>query len=140
MTSVIDITASAPVRGRQPANAAEGPPGARSALVDAHLDVAAIVAEFDLGDATLWAEVAAIVSDVVTEANDTAAALTGAPPSTTATEVPPIVRVRELAVAQRRLFGALDSRTSADHPQALRKSADRVQGLGQWLEHLARRS
>lgn len=124
----------------QSANVPEAPPDFRAELRAAHLEVAAIVAEFDLGYASLWAKTAAIVSDVVAEANDMTAALTGEPPGTTTTGVPPVVRVRELAAAQRRLFGVLDTRTSPDQRSALRQSAERVHGLGQWLAHLARQA
>lgn len=109
----------------------------RAVLRGVHLEVAAIVAEFDLDDATLWAKTGEIISAVVTEASDMAALLAGAPSGTPATGVPPVVRVRELAAAQRRLFGALNAETSADRRPALLESADRVHGLGQWLAHLA---
>jgi hypothetical protein len=115
-------------------------PDFRAVLRAVHLEVAAIVAEFDLGDATLWTKTAEIVSDVVTEASDMAALLAGAPSETPATGVPPVVRVRELAAAQRRLFGVLDVETPAVQQRTLRESADRVHGLGQWLAHLARRA
>jgi len=112
-------------------------PDFRAVLRAVHLEVAAIIAEFDLGDATLWAKTAEIVSDVVTEASDMAALLAGAPSETPTTGAPPVVRVRELAAAQRRLFGVLDVETPVDQRRALRESADRVHGLGQWLAHLA---
>jgi hypothetical protein len=115
-------------------------PDFRAVLRAVHLEVAAIVAEFDLGDATLWTKTAEIVSDVVTEASDMAALLAGAPAETPATGLPPVVWVRELAAAQRRLFGVLDVETPVDQRRALRESADRVHGLGQWLAHLARQA
>lgn len=112
-------------------------PDFRAVLRAVHLEVAAIIAEFDLGDTTLWAKTAEIVSDVVTEASDMAALLAGVPSETPATGAPPVVRVRELAAAQRRLFGVLDAETPVDRRPALLESADRVHGLGQWLAHVA---
>jgi hypothetical protein len=112
-------------------------PDFRAVLRAVHLEVAAIIAEFDLGDAALWTKTADIVSDVVTEASNMAALLAGAPSETPAAGLPPVVRVRELAAAQRRLLGVLDVETSVDQRRALRESADRVHGLGQWLAHLA---
>jgi hypothetical protein len=72
-------------------------PDFRAVLRAVHLEVAAIVAEFDLGDATLWTKTAEIVSDVVTEASDMAALLAGAPAETPATGLPPVVWVRSTA-------------------------------------------
>jgi len=112
-------------------------PDFRAVLRAVHLEVAAIVAEFDLGDAPLWTKTSEIISDVVTEASDMTALLAGAPSGTPATGVQPVVRVRELAAAQRRLFGVLDVDTPVDQRRALRESADRVHGLGQWLALLA---
>ncbi|HZA73662.1 MAG TPA: hypothetical protein VE476_12225 [Propionibacteriaceae bacterium] len=115
----------------------EAPPDVGAELCAAHQEAAAIVAELDLGDAALWAKADQIVSDVVAEAHRMTAALTGVPSGTTATGAPPIVRVRELATAQRHLFGVLDTWTAPDQRPVLRESADRVHGLGRWLEHLA---
>ena len=118
----------------------EAPPDVRDELCAAHQEVAAIVAELDLSDTALWAKAAEIVSDVVAEADIITAALTGASSAATVTRVPPIVRVRELATTQRRLFGVLDTRTTPDQRPVLQESAGRVRGLGQWLVHIARQA
>lgn len=144
MTRTIDTIPGSGLSGYEPvtkpttrrAAVPEVPPQVRAEVRAAHLEAATFAAELDLGDAALWAKADQIVSDVVTEAHRMTAALTGAPSGITATGAPPIVRVRELATAQRRLFGVLGSRTPEDQLPALRKSADRVRGLGRWLEHL----
>jgi hypothetical protein len=77
-----------------------------------HLEAAAVVAELDLDDRELWQRVDRVVAELAGAAYDLAAAVTGSPPVTVAAYLPPVVRVRELASAQRRLFAALDR-----HPQ-----------------------
>jgi hypothetical protein len=62
----------------------------------------------DLGDAALWAGVAAVVAAISAEAYAVAAALSGRPPRRCARRMPPVVRVRELAAAQIALFVQLD--------------------------------
>jgi hypothetical protein len=109
-------------------------------LRTAHLKAAATAADVDLDDARCWAMAGDMVSAASSAAYDMAAVLTGQRPTTTATEVPPVVRVRELATAQRQLFRALDSLTDADQRVAerARESASHVGRLGQGLGCLTR--
>ena len=79
-----------------------------AALIVAHSEVAASVAEFDLDDLRLWQQVDSLVADTAGAAYALTEALTGEPTPRPARGVPPVVRVRELATAQRRLLGALD--------------------------------
>jgi hypothetical protein len=79
-----------------------------AALIGAHSEVAASVAEFDLDDSTLWQQVDSLVADTAGAAYALTEAVTGEPAPRPAPGVPAVVRVRELATAQRRLFAALD--------------------------------
>ena len=79
-----------------------------AALIGAHSEVAASVAEFDLDDSTLWQQVDSLVADTAGAAYALTEALTDEPAPRPARGVPPVVRVRELATAQRRLLAALD--------------------------------
>jgi hypothetical protein len=79
-----------------------------AALIGAHSEVAASVAEFDLDDSTLWQQVDSLVADTAGAAYALTEAVTGEPAPRPARGVPAVVRVRELATAQRRLFAALD--------------------------------
>jgi hypothetical protein len=72
------------------------------------LDAAAAVADIDLDDVRLWRRVDGMVAALATVAYNLTAAVTGEAPRAAARSVPPIVRARELASAQRRLFDALD--------------------------------
>jgi hypothetical protein len=87
---------------------------ARTTVRTAHLDAAALVAELDLDDRRLWRRVDRVVAELAGAAYDLAAALTGTRTGTVAAYVPPVVRVRELASAQRRLFAALERSPAAD--------------------------
>jgi hypothetical protein len=79
-----------------------------AALIGAHSEVAASVAEFDLDDSTLWQQVDSLVADTAGAAYALTEAVTGQPAPRPARGVPPVVRIRELATAQRRLLAALD--------------------------------
>jgi hypothetical protein len=86
----------------------ELPTGAGSGIRTSYLEAAALVAELDLDDRRLWHRVDRVVAELASAAYDLAAALTGTRAGAVAAYVPPVVRVRELASAQRRLFAALD--------------------------------
>ncbi len=105
-------------------------------LQAAHLEAAAIVAELDLGDETSWRQANGLVADLTAACYDITAAVSGEPPPVPAIGVPPIVRVRELASAQRRLFAVLDR-----HPQGAQALVETAVGhvrvLGQMLRHVA---
>lgn len=100
-------------------------------LQAAHLEVAGIVAEMDLEDTALWRAADGFVADIAAAAYDVAAKLTGDPPVRAAVRVPPVVRVRELAAAQRRLFSVLNRRAVGGEP--LDQAADHVRMLGRGL-------
>jgi hypothetical protein len=102
----------------------------------AHHEAAAIVAELDLDDAGLWREVEGIVTEITAAAYAVSSQVTGAPANATASRVPPIVRVRELATAQRRLFAALD-RWPAQDQQVVEHGSLRVRSLGQLVRCVA---
>ena len=92
-----------------PAHTAHGTEGAPwAALVSAHTEAIAAVAEFDLDDSTLWQQVDSLVADTAGAAYALTEAVTGEAAPRPAPGVPPVVRVRELATAQRRLLAALD--------------------------------
>jgi hypothetical protein len=91
---------------------------ATAELRTAHLQAGRLVAAMDLGDAALWAGVDAVVAAISAEAYAVAAALSGRPPRRCAGRVPPVVRVRELAAAQRALFAQLDRRAVDPLPAA----------------------
>jgi hypothetical protein len=87
---------------------------ARPSVRAAHLEAAAVVADLDLDDRGLWRRVDRVVAELAGSAYDIAAAVTGTRSGAVAAYVPPVVRVRELASAQRRLFAALDRYPDAD--------------------------
>jgi hypothetical protein len=92
-----------------PAHTAHGTEGAPwAALVSAHTEAIAAVAEFDLDDSTLWQQVDSLVADTAGAAYALTQAVTGEPAPRPTRGIPAVVRVRELATAQRRLFAALD--------------------------------
>lgn len=110
-----------------------------TALADlriAHLEAAAVVAELALDDAALWRAADGFVADIAVAAYDVAAKLTGDPPVRAAVRVPPVVRVRELAAAQRRLFSVLNRRAVGGEP--LDQAADHVRMLGRGLRCVTR--
>lgn len=89
-------------------------PAVRADVRAAHLEAAALVAELDLDDRRHWHRVDRVVAELAAAAYDLSAAVTGTRASAVATHVPPVVRVSELAAAQRRLFAALDRHPEAD--------------------------
>ena len=102
----------------------------------AHHEAAAIVAELDLDDARLWHQAEGIVIEITSAAYAVTSQVSGAPADVTASRVPPIVRVRELATAQRRLFAALDQRPLLDQ-QLVEQSSQRVHSLCRLLRSVA---
>ena len=102
----------------------------------AHHEAAAIVADLDLDNAGLWREVEGIIIEITAAAYAVTSLVTGAPAEVTASQVPPIVRVRELATAQRRLFAAMDRRPALDQ-QLLERAIRRVHTLGLLLQCVA---
>lgn len=99
-----------------PVVALERAPADLTALRASHLALAADVAELDLDDARMWESADAIVAGIAAEANAMTTLLTGQPTPPTAAIAPPIARVRELAVAQRRMLAAMDQTTN-DHDE-----------------------
>lgn len=104
---------------------------ARTDVREAHLEAAALVAGLDLDDRRQWRRVDRVVAELAGAAYDVAAALTRTRAGVAAAYVPPVVRVAELASAQRRLFAALDR-----HPEADRELL--AWAAGQARQHLAR--
>ena len=105
-------------------------------LRTAHLDVAATVAELDLDDAALWRQADGVVAAVTAASYDLAAVMTGGRPGRTATGVRPIVRVRELAVAQRSMLALLDRHRTPDE-ELLEQASQQVGLIGLLLQSLA---
>lgn len=105
-------------------------------LRTAHLEVAATVAELDLDDAALWRQADGVVAAVTAASYDLTAVMTGGRPGRPATGVRPIVRVRELAVAQRSLLGLLDRHPTADE-ELLEQASQQVGLIGLLLQSLA---
>src|SRR5215207_7530623 len=117
--------------------------GSRERLTDvltdlraAHLEAAATVAELDLDDAALWRQADGVVAAVSAASYDLAAVMTGGRPGRTATGVRPIVRVRELAVAQRGMLAVLDRHPTADE-ELLDQASQQVGLIGLLLQSLA---
>jgi hypothetical protein len=117
--------------------------GSRARLTDvladlraAHLDVAATVAELDLDDAALWRQADGVVAAVSAASYDLAAVMTGGRPGRPATGVRPIVRVRELAVAQRSMLALLDRHPNPDE-ELLEQANQQVRLIGLLLQSLA---
>ncbi|HEU4543584.1 MAG TPA: hypothetical protein VFR23_20800 [Jiangellaceae bacterium] len=112
-------------------------------LGSAHLQAAAIAAELDLDHAQLWEQADGIVVRLSTEAYHMTAVATGEPATNTAALAPPIVRLRELAVAQSRLFALLNRATGPGRSAGklltdAHRSARRVRTLGRQLQWLLR--
>lgn len=104
----------------------------------AHGELASTVAMLDVADADVWSSADPAVSEAIAEANAVTEALGGTPLSSPAVGVPPVVRVRELAGAQRRLGTALVERRGEalgtdELVSAARGSVERVTALGRWL-------
>jgi hypothetical protein len=98
--------------------------------LDAHRKFTDVVADLDLDDRVTWAVADRSLARVSAEANDVVSALTGERWPVAAPGVPPVVRVRELSAAQRRLDAALDrcagSERLGELAADLRGSATRV--------------
>ncbi|HEX6231837.1 MAG TPA: hypothetical protein VFZ63_01800 [Jiangellaceae bacterium] len=109
---------------------------------DAHRQVADLVAELDLDDRAVWVTADRSVARVVAEAYGVVGALTGEQWSVAEPGVPPVVRIRELSVAQRRLDATLDKPANrVQAPEvlaALAGSATRVTEAARWLSIVTR--
>jgi hypothetical protein len=79
------------------------------ALLGAHLDAARSASLLDLADADLWSVADQLVAEISAEAYRIKAAIHGTPPIPTASRLSPVVRIRELAHAQRSLAAATES-------------------------------
>lgn len=103
----------------------------------AHLEFADVVAGLDLDDRTVWTAAERAVARVSAEANGVTSALTGQRWMVAEPGLPPVVRVRELSVAQRRMDAALESAASSTQftelVATLKGSADRVSEAARWL-------
>jgi hypothetical protein len=108
----------------------------RADVRDAHLEAAALVAELDLDDRRHWHRVDRVVAELAGAAYDVAAALTGTRARSVAAYVPPVVRVSEVASAQRRLFAALDRHPEADR-ELLTWASKQARELVERLRHNA---
>jgi hypothetical protein len=98
----------------------------------AQLYAAAVVADLDLDDPQLWRQADGMVAGLAAVAYDLTAAVTGKAPGAAARHLPPIVRARELASAQRRLFDALD-RHPAPAGELVARANRQVHQLGREL-------
>lgn len=98
----------------------------------AQLAAATAVADLDLDDVRLWRRVDGIVAELATVAYDLTAAVTGEAPGVVAKNAPPIVRARELANAQRRLFDVLD-RHPAPASELVEAANQRARRIGEQL-------
>lgn len=108
----------------------------RADVRDAHLEAAALVAELDLDDRRQWLRVDRVVAELAGAAYDLAAAITGTPPRNVAAHVPPVVRVSELASAQRRLFTVLNQQPDPD-PELLAWAGNQARELVERLRRNA---
>jgi hypothetical protein len=118
-------------------------PDALEELGTAHLQAAAVAAELDLDHARLWEQADGIVAELSTEAYHMTEAVTGEPATSPMALAPPIVRLRELAVAQSRLLAVLDGATGLQQSAgtlltAAHRSARRARTLGGWLQRSLR--
>lgn len=118
-------------------------PDVLAELRTAHLDAAAVAAELDLNHARLWEQADGIVADLSTEAYHITEVVTGGPATNAAALAPPIVRLRELAVAQSRLLAVLDGATVSEQSAgtlltAADESARYTRMLGGRLQRLLR--
>lgn len=118
-------------------------PAVLAELGMAHLWAAALTAELDLDHRGLWEQADVIVAELSTEAYHVTAVVTGEPATSAAVRVAPIVRLRELAVAQSRLLAALKAATQSEQSTgailtAADRSARRVRMLGGRLQRALR--
>lgn len=104
-------------------------------LQNAHLEAAKLVAALDLGDARLWRHVDRVVAALAATAYEATGILSGEPAGRAAVRLPPVVRARELAVAQRVLFHALNRHPApADEP--IDRATDQAKQLVQVLRNV----
>jgi hypothetical protein len=118
-------------------------PDVRADLGNAHLQAAAVAAELDLDDAELWEQANGIVAALSAEANRWTEVLTGESATSPAVLAPPVVRLRELAVAQSRLLAALNGAMLSEQSAGplltgADRSARRVRMLGRRLQRTLR--
>ena len=118
-------------------------PDVRADLGTAHMQAAAVAAELDLDDVELWEWADDIVAALSAEAYRWAAVLTGESATSPAVLARPVVRLRELAVAQSRLLAALNGATLSEQSAgplltAADRSARRVRMLGRRLQRTLR--
>jgi hypothetical protein len=103
-----------------------------AALITAHSEARAAVGEFDLDDSGLREQVDSLVADIAGTAYTLTEALTGEPTPRPARGAPPVVRVRELATAQRRLLATLDRSVPPDDA-VVDRATGHVQALSREL-------
>ena len=118
-------------------------PAVLAELHMAHRWAAALTAELDLDHTGLWEQADVIVAELSTEAYHLTAVVTGEPATSAAVRVTPIVRLRELAVAQSRLRAALNAAMQSEQSTgvlftAADRSARRVRMLGGRLQRALR--
>jgi hypothetical protein len=103
----------------------------------AHREFTDVVVGLDLDDRATWAAADRSLARVSAEANDVVSALTGERWPVAVPGVPPVVRLRELSAAQRRLDAELDrwagSERLGELAADLRGSATRVAESARWL-------
>jgi hypothetical protein len=108
-------------------------------LRTAHLQAAAVAADLDLDHAALWKKADGVVAALSTEAYQTTEVFTGEPATSAAVLAVPIVRLRELSVAQSRLLAVLNGATLSEQSTGTLRtvahsSARRVRLLGGQLQ------
>jgi hypothetical protein len=118
-------------------------PAVLAELGTAHVRAAALAAELDLDHAELWEQADDIVAELSTEAYHLTEVVTGEPTTGAAALAAPIVRLRELAVAQSRLLAALTAATHSERSSrtlvtAACRSARRVRMLRERLQLVIR--
>ncbi|MFW6034111.1 MAG: hypothetical protein ACOC9R_03155 [bacterium] len=104
-------------------------------LQNAHLEAAKIVAALDLGDSQLWRQIDRVVAALASAAYDLTGTLTGQPAGPAAASLPPVVRARELAAAQRGLSRALNQHPSPAG-ELIDRAADHAEQLVRALWHV----
>ncbi|HEY8473119.1 MAG TPA: hypothetical protein VIL37_10870 [Natronosporangium sp.] len=108
----------------------------RADVQAAHLEAAALVADLDLDDRRQWLRVDRAIAELAEAAYDLAAAISHTPPRNVAAHVPPVVRISELASAQRQLFTVLDQHPDPD-PELLAWAGKQARELVERLRHNA---
>lgn len=114
---------------------------AAAALHSAHARAAQAAAALDLDDPGVWAAADGLITALAAEAYWLTSRLSGDPPVAPAVRLPPVVRLRELAVAQRALAARLPAPADpADQDWFIahaRRSTARVDQLRRLLSYLA---